>query len=422
MVGSTVGRLARVVVLRNAEIGVVNQEDLRILRKTDVHRPARQYRRRVSRRSLFFDICLAAALFVTVQAEAWFGIVTTHRQGPHWAMALGYAAAAASLALRRLRPLLGIGLVCAALAVEFVSVGAPEGFGVFVLPMVAAYSVAEREDLRRALIGLAMVLGLGLVWVAFDPVTTTVTQHLQALMWLLPWVIAWLLGAYRRTRRLYVEQLVRDREERAASAVADERARIARELHDVLGHSVSVMTVQASGVRRLLRADQGRERQALESVEATGRQALAEMRRMVGVLRRDDEAPDLAPPPSLAHLDRLVEDFRHAGLAVDVRVDGEVVALPPGLDLTAYRLVQEALTNTLKHANATASEVQLGYLPGALELVVRDDGCGDQVDFGAGQGLIGMRERVGVYGGRLFAGPRDAGGFELRALLPLEPP
>ena len=189
----------------------------------------------------------------------------------------------------------------------------------------------------------------------------------------------------------------------------------------MLGHSVSVMTVQASGVRRLLRRDQDRERQALESVEATGRQALAEMRRMVGVLRRDDAVPDLTPPPSLAHLDRLVEDFRHAGLIVDVQVDGTAVTLPPGLDLTAYRVLQEALTNTLKHASATTAHVQVGYLPDALELVVRDDGRGGPVRSGTGHGLIGMRERVDIYGGRLVAGPLPAGGgFELSALLPLE--
>ena len=171
----------------------------------------------MSRRALSFDIVLAVALFALVQVESWLGVLSTHRQGPHLAMALGYGVAAASLALRRHRPLLSVGLVCAAMAVEFVSVGAPEGFGVFVLPMVAAYSVADREDLRRALLGLSVVLGLGVIWLTFDPVQKTLTLRLQAVMWLLPWVVAWLLGAYRRTRRLYIEQLVRDREERAAT-------------------------------------------------------------------------------------------------------------------------------------------------------------------------------------------------------------
>src|ERR671935_97171 len=147
------------------------------------------------------------------------------------------------------------------------------------------------------------------------------------------------------------------REAEARAAVAEERARIARELHDVVAHSVSVMTVQAAGVRRLLRPDQEREREALLIVEQTGREALAEMRKLVGVLRRPEEAPALAPQPSLEHLDRLVEQAREAGLPVELRVEGEAVELPPGVDLTAYRLVQEGLTNALKHARATRAEV-----------------------------------------------------------------
>jgi signal transduction histidine kinase len=287
---------------------------------------------------------------------------------------------------------------------------------------VAAYSVAAYERRGRALPGLAMVLGMGLVWVGADPTEHSWTTRVQGLVWLSPFVIAWLLGAYRRTRRLYVEQLVREREERAATAVADERNRIARELHDVLGHSVSVMTVQASAVRRLLRGDQAKERAALETVESTGREALAEMRRMVGVLRQGDESPDLTPPPSLGNLDHLVENFRRAGLDVALDVHGDAVPLPPGVDLTAYRLVQEALTNTLKHAQASRATVLVVYREGALELVVRDDGRGGPVEESVGNGLIGMRERVGVYGGALVAGPVAGGGFELRAELPLDRP
>ncbi|MGZ4592832.1 MAG: sensor histidine kinase [Actinomycetes bacterium] len=372
------------------------------------------------RRSEVLDVVLAAVLLAATQAEAWHGALSTHRQGPTAAAATAYLLAAAALVLRRRAPLLCVAVVCGVLALEFVLFGSPEGFAVMTLPMVAAYSVAEREELRRALVGLWLVLGLGVVWLLFDPMSTTLTQHLQGVMWFLPWVLAWLFGAYRRTRRLYVEQLVREREERAVVAVAEERARLARELHDVLGHSLSVMTVQASAVRRLMRPDQARERQALETVEATGRQALTEVRRLVGVLRRDGAAPDLAPPPSLAHLDRLVADFQQAGLAVAVEVEGDAVALPPGLDLTAYRLVQEALTNTLKHAGPTTTQVRLDYRDKALEVLVRDDGCGGPVVDGVGHGLIGMRERVAVYGGRLVAGPRAAGGFELRALLPLD--
>ncbi|MGZ8740952.1 MAG: sensor histidine kinase, partial [Gaiellaceae bacterium] len=214
-------------------------------------------------------------------------------------------------------------------------------------------------------------------------------------------------------------RLESERADEARAAVAEERARIARELHDVVGHSVSVMTVQASGVRRLLRPDQQRERDALLIVERTGREALAEMRRMVGVLRRPEEGPVLAPQPSLEHLDRLVEQAREAGLPVELRVEGDAFQLPAGVDLTAYRLVQEGLTNALKHAGATRAEVVVNYSDCALEVVVSDDGRGVGSDDGGGHGLVGMRERVSVYGGELDAGPRPEGGYRLRARLPL---
>src|SRR5919204_999937 len=209
------------------------------------------------------------------------------------------------------------------------------------------------------------------------------------------------------------------REAEARSAVAEERARIARELHDVVGHSVSVMTVQASGVRRLLRPEQEREREALLIVERTGREALAEMRRMVGVLRRPEEAPALAPQPSLEHLDRLIEQARDAGLAVELKIEGEAVQLPAGIDLTAYRLVQEGLTNALKHARATRAEVLVSYGDGAIEVTVTDNGNGVGNGDGGGHGLVGMRERVSVYGGDLDAGPQPGGGYRLRARLPV---
>jgi signal transduction histidine kinase len=161
-------------------------------------------------------------------------------------------------------------------------------------------------------------------------------------IWLSPYVVAFVFGLYWRSRRLYIEQVTQDQQERASRAVADERIRIAHELHDAIGHSVAVMTVQASGVRRLLRGDQGRERAALETVESTGREAMAEMRKLVGVLRSGDEAPDLAPPPSLAQIDRLADNFRHAGLAVQVEITGDGGALAPGLAATVYRVSRKA--------------------------------------------------------------------------------
>ena len=207
--------------------------------------------------------------------------------------------------------------------------------------------------------------------------------------------------------------------------MADERNRIARELHDVIGHSLSVMTVQASAVRRRLRPEQAVERQALETVETVGREALTEMRRMVGVLRGSGADPDLEPPPGLDQLERLAEKFRAAGLPVSVSVTGPARELAPGLDLTAYRLVQEGLTNTLRHArNPQRAEVAIAYCTDRIQLAVRDDGqpaAVPDIEAEAGAGLLGMRERVAVYGGSLVARAGPHGGFELVATLPLEP-
>jgi signal transduction histidine kinase len=201
--------------------------------------------------------------------------------------------------------------------------------------------------------------------------------------------------------------------------VVEERARIARELHDVVAHSVSVMTVQTGAVRRLLTPDQERERETLLAVERTGREALNEMRRLLGMLRATDEAEGLAPQPSLRQLDTLVEQVREAGLPVELKVEGAPVDLPPGLDLSAYRIVQEALTNALKHAGPARATVAVRYGPDELELEIADDGRGAANGTGTGGGLVGMRERAALVGGRLEAGPRNGGGYAVRARLPL---
>jgi signal transduction histidine kinase len=244
----------------------------------------------------------------------------------------------------------------------------------------------------------------------------------DAIIFTVSWILGFAVGGKYREVDLAKERAEvaeREREERALRAVADERARIARELHDVVGHSVSVMTVQASAVRRRLDEDQDKVREALEVVERTGREALAEMRRMVGVLRHPEEAPALAPQPSLEQLERLVEKTRESGLPVELRIEGRPVELPTGIDLTAYRLVQEGLTNAIKHARAKRAEVLVRYTGGHVEVSVSDDGLGGGDGDSGGHGLVGMRERVSVYGGDLEAGPRPEGGFRLRAILPV---
>jgi signal transduction histidine kinase len=373
----------------------------------------------MTRRAWALDAAIAAVMLSIVQLEVWQGTFSTHRQGPHWAQATAYGVAATALLVRRARPLLCVAVVCGAMTLEFAIFGSAEGFGVAVPTVLAAYAVASMEERRRALVGLVIVVAFGVCWSAFDPVNTHVRQYVAALVWTVLYVAAWLLGAYLRARRLYVAQLVREREEKAATAVAEERARIARELHDVLGHSVSVMTVQASAVRRLLRPGQDKERTALEAVETTGREALTEMRRMVHVLRRADDAPDLAPPPSLANLERLLDGFRRAGLAVELCADSPPAPLSAGLDSAAYRVIQEALTNTLKHAGAKRVVVELRHTRDALHINIRDDGIGLPTDFVPGNGLVGMRERVEIFGGTLATGQGGAGGFEICAELPL---
>ena len=374
----------------------------------------------MTRRNQLFDLFVVGAVLIPGQLEVWTGAGATHRQGVHWAQALGYGLGALLLLRRRVDPIGVLAGLVAIYVVEFAAVGSPEGFGVSVPPMVAAYSVARWEHRRPAWWGLALLLLLGLAWVTFDPVQATAAARMRQAVWWSPWVIAWLVGALVRSRVVNAEQRRLRRQDMATRAVSEERNRIARELHDVIGHSVSIMTVQASAVRRRLTTDQATEREALETVEVTGREALAEMRRMVGVLRQRGEAADRAPAPGLAQLDRLVEQFRSAGMPVEVAVTGQARPLAAGLDLTAYRLVQEALTNALRHAaSPTHAQVSIGYTAETLELAIRDDGARVAPGAEPGHGLLGLRERVSVYGGELIARPRAERGFELIATLPL---
>ncbi|MFF9203283.1 sensor histidine kinase [Streptomyces sp. NPDC014986] len=253
-----------------------------------------------------------------------------------------------------------------------------------------------------------------------------------------PFALAWVLGDSIRTRRAYFAQLEeraarleKEREAQAKVAVAAERARIARELHDVVAHNVSVMVVQADGAAYVLDAAPDQAKKALETISSTGRQALAEMRRLLGVLRTGEhqEGGEYVPQPDVRQIEDLVEQCRSSGLPVDFRVEGTPRPLPSGLELTAYRIVQEALTNTRKHGGPdVGASVRLVYFDDGLGLLVEDDGKGAPHELyeeggfdGQGHGLIGMRERVGMVGGTLDAGPRPGGGFRISVLLPLKP-
>ena len=214
-------------------------------------------------------------------------------------------------------------------------------------------------------------------------------------------------------------RLEADRAAAAKRAVAEERQRIARELHDVVAHSVSVMTVQAGAVRRLLHPEQERERLALETIEATGREALTEMRRLVGLLREQGATPEFAPQPSMRAVDVLVGTVREAGLPVELDVEGEPRELPPGVDLAAYRVIQEALTNALKYAGPASAWVTVRWRESELELEIANDGRTEASGDGGGHGLAGLRERVSLVGGSIESGPREGGGFVVRAHLPI---
>jgi signal transduction histidine kinase len=398
------------------------RERRRAGRGQDAVSAARLYRRSVTRRTQVFDAALAAVLLLLGQAEAWGGVFSSELTGPRWALATAYAICAVALVFRRRDPLAVALVIAAVFIAEFAAFGSSEGLGTFLIPLIAAYTLGGGSSPRRALIGLAALLAMGAVWDGLDPSDDgRLTEHVGQVIWLTPWVVAFLFGLYWRSRQLNLDQAARVQAGRAERAVAEERTRIARELHDAIGHSVAVMTVQTSAVRRLLHGDQGKERAALETVEATGREAMAEMRKIVGVLRSGEEAPDLAPPPSLAQLDRLADNFRHAGLVVDVEVAGDTAAVAPGLSATVYRLVQESLTNALKHAAARRVQVLIECREDRLEVTVTDDGRGGAADPAKGAGLTGMRERVKVYGGTLLAGPAAGGGFTVHAVLPAGP-
>lgn len=331
------------------------------------------------------------------------------------------------LAWRRRAPVVVLSLVTCATAVAWLLMERPSnGPAVaFVAQIVAFYSVgAHCEDRVAVLAGLANVLLFASAMIAQDALHAH--GDVRPAAWLI-YAVAWLVGRDLRRRRRELallrdraEQLEREREARARAAVAEERGRIARELHDVVAHGVSVMVVQAQAGPRLLGAP-AQALAAFRAIEISGREALVELRRLLGVLRTGDKQFEIGPQPGLASLPSLVEQMCKAGLPVTVRTEGEPTSLPPGIDLCAYRIVQEALTNTLRHAGEARSEILLRYDSFALELEVSDNGTGRQGSTnGSGHGLIGMRERASLYGGDLEATAGADGGYFVRARLPLE--
>jgi signal transduction histidine kinase len=382
------------------------------------------------------DVLLPTVLAGLAIYEIWVGTLADPGfAGPRLLQTLGALLMIVPLGWRRRYPVAVLMCVLVGAAVEWpwLRSSGQLSFEAFVAVLVAWYSVGAHAHAqpRRGLRALGLVL---VVLVAADIADTVAGYHEPfdnaALYPLL--FVAWALGnAFRKhgTRERELEAraaaLEREREEKVRVAAAQERVRIARELHDVVAHSVSVMVVQVGGARGILDAEPDTARETLQSAEQTGRQALAEMRRMLGILRGPDDARGLAPQPSLDDVDTLIAQAREAGLSVEIHTEGRPHTLSPGIDLAAYRIVQEALTNTVKHAGPAHAQVVLRYAPDQLEIEVCDDGHGppsspaDRAD--PGHGLVGMRERVAIYGGALSAGRRNGGGFAIHARLPLEP-
>ena len=298
----------------------------------------------------------------------------------------------------------------------------PSMTSLFPIGLAAAFLLGNQRDSELAWTGLAIVLG-GITTVVYN-----IPGHANAELLFVPvdFGIAWAAGFALRARSEQAEaaetramQAEREREAAARVAVAEERSRIARELHDIVAHAVSVMVPQVGAVRHQLPDELADDCEALRSVERAGRTALAEMRRLLGAMRDEREEVSFGPQPGLDGLDSLLDEVTRAGLPVELHVDGDPFPLPRGVDLSAYRIVQEGLTNALKHAHATTANVTVRYALDEVQIEVRDNGVGSSTTDGLGHGLVGVRERVKIYGGEMSAGSANGGGFMLSTRLPL---
>jgi signal transduction histidine kinase len=341
--------------------------------------------------------------------------------GPAWLPAVFPVLFAAPLAWRRSAPLAALTVSLAALAGQSLLTGdSPEGLEVILVVGVAVYSVAAHAARRTAVVGLVAALSAFAVYALtnHDIRSGRAGELWAGSFFLVAMIAAWLSGLFVHVRR--EERSRRDEaadlERRAELAAAEERARLARELHDVISHTLSVVVLQAAGARAAGNASAA----TLEKIESSGRESLAEMRRLLDVLRRDRPDGGLAPQPGPADLSALAVQLCDAGLPVRLTVDGDIADVPAALGLSVYRIVQESLTNVLKHAGPACAEVTVHADTDAVAIDVVDNGVGATDGSGARHGLVGMRERVALFGGDLSAGPRPGGGFAVHARLPRE--
>lgn len=373
---------------------------------------------RASTRGQLADVLACAAVVVFGVLDAWTSVLGTELNGPRWLAGLVLISVGLLLWTRRTYPL-GTATAVAGLVVAWWLVESlpPITFATTMAVMVIAYSSGRWEQrFLRSLLGLVVVVSLLAAHLLLHPSTRSVEALRAELPWTLVIVVLWLVGAYLRSRALYVEQL-------RAGAIREERARIARDMHDIVAHSVGMMVVQAEAGEEMLAQGHGeRAASCLRSVQTTGRQALDDLRATVTSLRDVDTA--WAPQPGLDGLDTLVGSVREAGLDAVLRVDGESHSVSPHVGLVAYRVVQEALTNIVRHSASTSACVQLSYRPDEVEVRVQDAGPRRTAagSVGAGSGLVGLTERVRGLRGQVEYGPDADGGFVVVARLPLVGP
>ncbi len=367
------------------------------------------------------DVLLAVVVAAAFQTEIWLIEDPTLRRPSVVLLAL---AMSLPLAIRRPAPLLTVTLVAAAYVtlLRVTPTAVNEYFMTVIIILIAAYTAGHHPDRRRAVIGGLIVLlaSCGEVMIE-DP--TALTEYIFIILIVgAAWAAG--LGMEQRERRAshLLDQAVTLRHERdsaAAIAASEERARIARELHDIISHHVSVIVLQAGAAGEVMDSDPGRAKDSLEAIQVTGRQALVELRCLLGVLGEESEPASTSPQPGLQQLPTLIDTLRRTGLPVDLRIAGTPATLPPGVDVSAYRIIQEALTNVARHAGPAQATVAVTYDEEAVVIEVLDTGHGPTVPVRSGRGLVGMKERVALHAGRFEAGPGATGGFAVRVWLPL---
>jgi len=382
------------------------------------------WRAKTERQRFVADAALGLVLGLLGESDVWSGSAES-LPGSRWAISLSWAVAAGCIAFRRRAPFAALTVASVATLVESAVYGAPEGLGTFLPFLVLFYSVAAYEGMGLAVTGLGIALTSAVTQTYLDPLNDGNRTNLVAsLGFSAVGVVAWACGfAVRRRREARSQKAALaaraelDRWEAATTAAGDERARIARELHDVVSHSLGIVVVQAEAADELLASDPDGARRAIEGIRRTARDGLVEMRRMLGVLRAlDPESLDVQP--SLATLPELASKVTAAGLPVSLSIETGDRPVPSGVAISTYRIVQESLTNAIKHSQATRVDVRV-RCGETLDLEIEDDGIGPDDNTRAGHGLVGIRERVAALGGTLDVGRGESGGFRLVAALPL---